>query len=296
MTNITAIGMGSMGSALVAAYLSASFKVTIWNRSADRPSVQEAIQAGATLKQDISAAISQPSDAIIICVLDYDAIYTLLARLPAGSLQGKTVVNLTNGTPKQAEAMAVWMKDQDVAAYVDGAVMVTPTMVQSPHSLLIYSGESQAVFDNLASVLSPLGKALYFGEQASAAAAVDIAALSGMYGMFLGGILGMRLLQKMGAEATPATEQITAPVVAALSGHLVKMAREMDAKDWLQGRENPLRMQLAGVNNIREALGDAEIDDGGLFGALGGLFSSALERYGEDAGVAAAAQFADKKT
>lgn len=294
MTKITAIGMGSMGSALVTAYLTHSVKVTIWNRSSDRPSVQAAIQAGAKFEQDISNAISQPSDAIIFCVLDYDAIYDLLRPLPAGSLNGKTVINLTNGTPKQAEAMNSWMKTQGISVYIDGAVMVTPRMVQTPHSLLVYSGESQDVFDSLSHAVKPLGKALYFGDQVSAAAAVDLAALSAMYGMFLGGVLGMRLLRENGAQASPGTQQVTAPILAALAGLLVKMARDMDAQDWVQGRENPLRMQLAGVNNMREALGDVGLD-AAMFDTLGKMFESALEKYGEDASVAAAAQFVDKK-
>lgn len=44
-------------------------------------------------------------------------------------LSGKTIVNLTNGTPKQAIEMSQWIKYRGAAHYFDGAVLVTLQMV-----------------------------------------------------------------------------------------------------------------------------------------------------------------------
>src|SRR5690349_4911286 len=114
---ITLIGIGNMGAALANAFLKAGIKVTAWNRSANRANVKLVVDNGAQYKADVTSAIS-PSDVIVICVLDYAAVYELLKPLDAVIvLGGKTVINLTNGTPKQARELDSWFRKRGVTRY-----------------------------------------------------------------------------------------------------------------------------------------------------------------------------------
>lgn len=270
-----------MGSALATAFLRASTRLTIWNRTDSRPSINTAIESGATFQPEIKTAI-QSSDIILFCVVDYGAIYDLLGSSP--TLSGKTIINLTNGTPKQAEEMDTFMKGHRASTYIDGAVMVTPEMVHTPYSLLVYSGEG---FESISQVVAPLGRSINFGEKVESAATVDLAALAAMYGMFLGSFIGMNLLKKAGLPALPATEQVTAPIAAALTSALVRTARKIDEEDWLGGSANPLAMQQAGVCNMLEACRDAGVD-GSMFEVVDKMIGWALREHGSDASFAAA--------
>ena len=156
--------------------MAAGRQVTVWNRTPGRAPDLDVHEA-ATIEEAVEA-----SQLVVVCVLNYEATY---AVLPKGSLTGRTVVQLTTGTPRQAREMATWAADHGVS-YVDGGVMATPPLVGRPGSLVFYSGTKDAF---LASepVLTELGEARFVGEDPGRAALYDLALLSAMYGMF-GGI------------------------------------------------------------------------------------------------------------
>jgi hypothetical protein len=75
-------------------------------------------------------------------VLDYDTISDLLKHTGL-NLNHKVVINLTNGTPKQARTMDQYMRETvDVRAYFDGAVMTTPVLLATEASFIYLSGET----------------------------------------------------------------------------------------------------------------------------------------------------------
>ncbi|KAJ6786389.1 hypothetical protein PWT90_10027 [Aphanocladium album] len=292
--NVSVFGIGNMGAALAKALLNAGFKLTIWNRTADRPQVKSLVEAGATYEGDLRAAIRQSDGLVLFCVVDYNAMYKLLESAPADAiLAGKTVVNVTNGTPKQAVAMQSWIKARGAAHYLDGSVLVTPEMVATPHALLVYSGEDRAVFDARARpVVEALGAPLYLGGEVDAAAAQDIAMLAAMYGLLHGAFIGFGILQRsgrsenQGADAegekkkkkiAPGTEQVTTPIMAALASLLTRMAKTIDAQNWSDNGGNPLGMMLAGLDNITEAARDVSVNADGL-----AVFADAVRKAAAD--------------
>lgn len=293
MARITVLGLGSMGSSLANAMLRSGVHLTIWNRSAERATVKSLVDSGASFQPDVANAIAATADAIIICVVDYHAIYNILEDSASRSaIAGKTIINLTNGTPKQAREMDTWLKSHGVTAYFDGAVMVTPSMVHTAHSLLIFSGETQDSFDSISELVSPLGRALYFGSQVDAAATLDLAALAGMYGMFLGTLTGIRLLNRRGMKTLPGTEQVTVPLLGALAPLLAQKAKKIDEQRWIGSGENPLEMQIAAVQNITRACEEEGVD-GSALRVMGNLMSSAIGEFGKDADLSAASLFLD---
>ncbi|MFC7645825.1 NAD(P)-binding domain-containing protein [Streptosporangium lutulentum] len=101
---VTVIGLGSMGSALATALLDRGHPTTVWNRTAHRA---EALAArGARPAADPGEAVTA-SPLIVACVLDYEALHGVLEPV-GGSLEGRTLVNLTSGSPEQARETAAW--------------------------------------------------------------------------------------------------------------------------------------------------------------------------------------------
>ncbi|KAF5708437.1 oxidoreductase [Fusarium mundagurra] len=243
--SLTLLGLGNMGSALVQALLKASNKVTIWNRTRDRPQVRAAVEAGAILEADVQGAISR-NNTIIICLLDYPSINTSLADIQTPALEGKTIVNLTNGTPKQAREMADWATSHSVKHYFDGAVMAAPQMIGGPQSFFVVSGESPEAFKPIASFLEPLGKPEYLGTAIDAAARYDLAALSSMYGMFSGMFVAMALLKKGHEKLEPVVSGSLNPFLGALIPYNGLIARSWDDKAWDDNLGSPIGMQIMG--------------------------------------------------
>lgn len=279
---LTFLGVGNMGLAAILTLLKAGFPTTIWNRTLSRPQVITATTAGATLSQDIASAVSS-NDTILICLLDYPSI---LASLSAVSLTGKTIVNLTNGTPKQALAMQNWAKAKGARHYLDGAIMVTPQMVGGPQSFLVVSGEDEDAFTAVQDVLLKLGTAQFLGSDTTAAARLDLATLATMYGMFAGGLVGMGLLKRgpgSGKMAGVIKEGI-APFLTALVPYLGVIAEAWDEERWGDNLGNPLGMQLEGIKNIIAGCEDEGVDPA-LLGALARVMERAVDEFGGDVGL-----------
>ncbi|UNI16853.1 3-hydroxyisobutyrate dehydrogenase [Purpureocillium takamizusanense] len=313
MSRILSLGIGNMGAALARTLLASnpSSPLTIWNRTADRPLVKALTAAGAHFQGDVAAAIAA-SDIILICVLDYDTIYSALSPLADSSsvLAGKTIVNLTNGTPRQAAAAQAWFRERGVARYFDGAVMVTPQLVGTPHAFLLFSGETEAAFrSRVASPLASVGKALYTGEDVASAATEDVAALAAMYGMFSGAFIGMGLVKRQLARAaaadtkkegssgsaanvkvTPSVESVMIPMLTALVPYVALIAKAVDEEAWDDDMGNPLGMQLAGVRNILQACKDEGVN-GGALETLAGLMQKVVDDRGGAGGVPEVARF-----
>ncbi|KAJ0302467.1 hypothetical protein COL5a_001409 [Colletotrichum fioriniae] len=201
-TDITLIGVGNIGAAMVKVWLKAGLAVTLWNRNPQRPSLKELVEQGAVLETDIRSAIRN-SNEVVLCVSIYDNIMDVLGRaLPlGGGERSVSVINIITGTPKEARDMASFLKKNGITAYFDGAIMVTPALVGTEHASMFFSGENDAKFSEVSPrYLEPLGKVHYISEDSGAASLWDLAALAALYGTFTGGIVALNLLKRQKPE------------------------------------------------------------------------------------------------
>ncbi|KAK4033355.1 come operon protein 4 [Parachaetomium inaequale] len=280
MTTVTSIGIGNMGAALAATLLASPNPpaLTIWNRTADRPLVKSLITQGAHFEPSLAAAIAR-STTLLICLLDYPSLTSALTTLSSTTpnpLAGKTIINVTNGTPNQARAMESHLKSLGAAAYFDGGIMVTPQLVGTPASFVILSGETEALFhSSIAGLLKPIGAVQYVSPEVGAASLYDVAALTAMYGMFMGAFTGIALLKKqrlrqVGGEdgekvlAKPATDAVMMPVLKALVPYVSLLAECVDKEDWMNDLGNPLAMQAAAGKNILQTCEEEGVDGAGV--------------------------------
>ncbi|WP_086827116.1 NAD(P)-dependent oxidoreductase [Allokutzneria sp. NRRL B-24872] len=230
---VSLIGLGAMGSALAAAFLKAGHRTTVWNRTAAK--ADDLVSNGAARAATVADAITA-SPLVIICVLDYPTLHDVLGGAD-DALEGRTVVNLTNGTPEQARATADKASGFD---YVDGGIMAVPVMIGEPGSLVLYSG-SRAAFDRYAPVLEVLGAAQYVGEDAGLASLYDLALLSAMYGQSAGVSHALALV---GPEHSEALSALLPPWLSATAGLPASDADDSDS---------PSDMQAVAIANIADA-------------------------------------------
>ncbi|MFD8385081.1 NAD(P)-dependent oxidoreductase [Streptomyces sp. NPDC059679] len=262
---VTVIGLGSMGSALAAALLDRGHPTTVWNRSADkaRPLADRGARPAATPGEAVAA-----SPLIVACVLDYEALHTVLDPI-ADTLAGKVLVNLTSGSPEQAQEMAVWARSHG-ADYLDGAIMTTPPGVGSPEMMFLYSGP-HAVLEAHRPTLAALGDPLYLSDDPGIASLYDAALLGLMWSTMAGWLHGTALV---GAEKTPATAftPIALRWLTAVAGFLTTYAPQVDAGRY-PGDDATIDVQIAAIEHLLHAAASRGVDN-----ALPELLKSTMEQ------------------
>ena len=182
MSDITVIGLGKMGSALAHAIHGAGIDLTVWNRSPEK--LQPFVKSGVPAARDIASAIDA-SPVVLICVDSYAVTNAMLSSDKVQSLlNGRTIVQLSTGTPKEAREASALMAARG-ANYLDGAILASPAGIGTNAAEILLSGD-QLAYDQAGDMLSCLGGTVrYLGPNIGAAAALDLAWLCISYGQFI---------------------------------------------------------------------------------------------------------------
>lgn len=198
MSDVTVIGLGSMGAALARALIKGGRAVTVWNRTASR--AEPLAAAGAKVVGSVANAIAA-SPVTIVCIDTYASAHALLDT-PEGraALDGKTIVQLTTGTPQEARASEPWFTERG-AAYLDGAIMGYPEHIGTSEGLILFAGVEGA-YERCKGELSLLGgHQRYLGPKIGAAAALDFALLTRELGSIIGALHGANICKAEGIGA-----------------------------------------------------------------------------------------------
>ncbi|MEV5595711.1 NAD(P)-binding domain-containing protein [Streptomyces sp. NPDC052496] len=267
---VTVLGLGSMGSALAAALLAKGHPTTVWNRSAHK--AEALAERGAAVAATPAEAVAA-GPLVLACVLDHPALHTVLDPV-AGSLAGKTLVNLTSGSPEQAVEAAAWARSHG-AGYLDGAIMTTPPGVGSPEVMFLYSGAREA-FDTHRATLTALGDPLHLGTDPGLASLYDAGLLGLMWATLTGWLHGTALV---GTEGTPATAFTPVAIRWLHTVHtfLATYAPQVDAGHY-PGDDATVDVQIAAIDHLLHAAAARGIDN-----ALPELLKATMERA-RDAG------------
>lgn len=239
--NISIIGLGLMGSALAGALLDAGHRVTVWNRSAGKA---DPLVARGAVRAATAAEAAGASPLVIVCVLDYAAAHQALDGAP---LDGRVVLNLTNGRPAEARRTAAWVESQG-GTYLDGGIMAVPQMIGQPGALILYSG-SRAAFERHEQALSALAAPRFLGEEPGLAALHDLAMLTGMYGQIGGFLQAAALVRSEGLPVAEFTEELLVPWLHAMAALLPRWAEEIEARYYATDVSN-LEINQVGLENL----------------------------------------------
>ena len=155
----------------------------MWNRTAAK---SEALAtAGATVATSVSkaAAVAQ---VIVVCVINHDASVSLLQTDEvASALRGRLLVQLSTVTAEESRDMGRWAEENGIA-YLDGAVLASPSHIRAnAGEPIVYSGP-RALFDANANVLTAMGgNPIFVGEVIGGAPTFDKTIYANYYGSML---------------------------------------------------------------------------------------------------------------
>ncbi|WP_216205313.1 NAD(P)-dependent oxidoreductase [Amycolatopsis aidingensis] len=239
---VTVLGLGAMGTALAETLLAAGHPTAVWNRSPAKAEVLA--EKGATPAGTAAEAIGA-SELVLVCLLDEASVREVLHPVGA-ALAGRTVANLTNGTPGQARKLAGRVREQG-ADYLDGGIMAVPPMIGTPQAFILYSG-SRAAFDRHRQALDLLADSRFVGTEPGLAAVYDLALLGGMYGMTMGVLHAFALVRSAGVEPG-AFAPLLNEWLGSMSGFVQETAGRVGTGDYATGVVSNLGMQSAGFGN-----------------------------------------------
>ncbi|MER7111301.1 NAD(P)-dependent oxidoreductase [Streptomyces sp. NPDC000229] len=262
---VSVLGLGMMGAALAAALLKAGHPVTVWNRS---PAKSGPLVAQGALPAGTPADAVTASPLVVLCLLTNDNVQEVLDTL-GDTVSGRTLVNLTNGTPAQARELAAWAAEHG-AQYIDGGIMAVPQMIAGPDAYVFYSGDEQA-FQAHQPTLAAFGGTRWTGTDPGLAALYDLALLTGMYGMVIGVLQAFALIRTENIPASDFSEPLVAWIQAMLTG----------APEWagaIDSGEHLTEVSSIAVNRAAFPNFLATYRDQGISGELFEPFQALLDR------------------
>ncbi|MCG6903816.1 MAG: NAD(P)-binding domain-containing protein [Rhodobacter sp.] len=200
MTEVSVIGLGAMGTALAMALVGADRELTVWNRTPEK--MRPLVAAGARQATSFDDAVAA-SPKVIVCLPGYSATSELfLDKDTQALLAGRTVVQLSTASPKEAVDAEKWFAERN-ASFLAGAILCWPGNIGTESGKIVVAGHQKA-FEDCGSELRALAGGLrYLGPNIRAPSTVDLAFLSRTLGIIFGSIHGALVCE---AEGVPVSE------------------------------------------------------------------------------------------
>lgn len=255
MTDVTFIGLGFMGAALVKTAQEAGYDITIWNRTASK--ADELVKMGASYVPNIEEAIAA-SPITIVCLGSYKISVDLLKMDECmRALNGKTVIQLTSGAGRDASAMNKWIMAAG-ARFVAGGIEAYPEGIGTKDSMFIVAGDEQGYkqAENLLRTLAPILH--YMGEDPARAGAMYGAMLAGSFGFIFGVMHAVAICEATGISVKQYLD-IVSPVFKTDIDLVTEMS-EKCADDNLQETEASLGVWNETLGSIVQTMKDNKLN------------------------------------
>jgi 3-hydroxyisobutyrate dehydrogenase-like beta-hydroxyacid dehydrogenase len=167
-----------MGSAMARALLVAGRRVTVWNRTTER--AQTLAADGAEVRTSADEALTAAPLAIL-CLGSTDDVRNVLGTVAPERLAGRTIFNVTTGTPQDARSMRDWAQTSGVG-YLDAAIAAYPEQIGTQDARILVAGDEGLWNAHRHAVCDLAGSSSHVGADHGAANAID-AALTGAFYM-----------------------------------------------------------------------------------------------------------------
>ncbi|MFY0574628.1 NAD(P)-dependent oxidoreductase [Cystobacter fuscus] len=252
-TKIAVIGTGLMGSALARAFAAAGHDVAVWNRTSSKA---KAVGGGTTAVEELREAVSG-RELVVVSLSNYAARFELFSsKGVASALAGKTLVQLTSGSPADARAGLEWAKANGVD-YLDAAILAYPGFVATEYATVFYAG-SRSVFDRHLDTLQAIAKkSVYVDEKIGSAATLDCAILEAYYGSSLAFLHAAAMCKAEGLD--PKTFFSHKESFLGLVSVTADAARGMIENNDFSGDQCSLNTHVAAIEHIVRLSQDARI-------------------------------------
>lgn len=265
MTDVSIIGLGVMGAAIARVLHGAGFEIAVWNRSMEK--AKPFAEIGAVVASDPCFAI-KASLYTIICIDGYETALEVLDNdCVQDALPGRTIIQLSTGTPQEAADLCTWVISHG-GNYLDGAIMVYPQKLGAKDAQVLISGPED-VYSGSRHILSVLGGELrYLGENVRAVATLDLALLSRLTAHNIGTIYGAHICEAEGISV----ELFSSLLPESDHGYTLAKAIALD--------ENTVARIGSSVNILLATLGllQRQASDAGIKGEIPNFFYDLVER------------------
>ncbi len=260
MENVSVIGCGFMGSAMIQTLAKNNIPVTIWNRTPEK--ARALAQPGVTVAESFSDAFdASPVIMFVIADMDYSVTHSLLESKKEG-LEGKMVVQFSSGGGEGAQNLKSFVESSG-GRYLDGVISVEPKEVGNPDSAFFYAGHA-SVLERIRPVLQVFGEKISFvGDDLNKLSMVEFAIgiLTGLNDMALFYVHEMFQRQNIPLELLGTV--LNHSVIPFLSGK----AKSLD----LEKAYLTVNVMAEGSKAMSEVMGSMSIDTS-LFDAMAKIF------------------------
>ncbi|MCE9668639.1 NAD(P)-binding domain-containing protein [Myxococcus stipitatus] len=252
-TKLAVVGCGLMGSALARAFAAAGHEVAVWNRTAGKA---RAVGGGTVAFEDLRQAVAG-RELVVVSLSNYAAWAELCASGDvASALSGKTLVQLTSGSPADARGGLEWARANGVD-YLDAAILAYPAFVATDYATVFYAG-SRAVFDRHHDTLQALARnSVFVDEKIGSAATLDCAILEAYYGGSLAVLHAAAMCKAEGLDPKAFFAQKNAFL--GLISVTADAAGDMISRDTFSGDQCSLDTHVAAIEHIVRLSADARI-------------------------------------
>ena len=190
MSDVSVIGTGVMGSALVQAFAASGAEVTVWNRTREKA---EALTDSRVHRAESVAQTLLSSPLTIVSVSDQELSRTIVQEAGA-DLDGRVVASTSFVTPDQARDFAAVVSAAG-GSYLDLSIPAYPTQVRSHAGVFLLSGDRGA-YEAHRERFERIGRVTTFVDEAPGAAYVsEMAVLLAYLPMAVGLLQGLRICE-----------------------------------------------------------------------------------------------------
>jgi 3-hydroxyisobutyrate dehydrogenase-like beta-hydroxyacid dehydrogenase len=247
MQEVSILGLGAMGITIAELFIQQGARVTVWNRS--RAKADPLIARGAVVATDAAAAV-RASPVSVMCVSNHAAVQSILdAPGVAAAFTGRTLIQFTTISPGEARDTHAWAQRHG-GQLLAGAIQAAPSQMGKPDTPILISG-GEPVFQASRPLLEVLaGQLTYLGPAPDAAATMDLATLSYVYGATVGFLHGALIAEAEGFDVAAYGTIVRgiAPSFGAFFEHEARVIRSGD----FTISESPLRISVDATARLLE--------------------------------------------
>lgn len=274
MSDVSVIGTGAMGSALVEALAASGAEVTVWNRTKQKaeelsgPRIHPAGSVGEALAL---------GPLTIVSVSDHELGRKLVEEAGV-ELDGNAVASTSFVTPDQAQAYATTVGAAG-GRYLDLSIPAYPSEVRSGAGVFLISGDP-AAYEVHRERFERIGQVSYVGDSPAIAHIGEMAVLLGYLPMAVGLLQGRRICEQHGLSLEWFRNAVVELYPFQIRSLLEKITKTADAPT--AKVEASVEIWAEGAAEYAGYLRELGLD-AGMYDALRRLFTAASEAgHGDD--------------
>jgi len=274
MADVSVIGTGAMGSALVEVLAASGAEVAVWNRTRGKA---EALAGPGVRVADSVADVLASSSLTIVSVSDHQLARNLVEDAGQG-MGGEVVASTSFATPEQARAFDTALSASGIR-YLDLAIPGYPSEVRSGDGTFFVSGDRTA-YETQREWFERIGRTSFVDEAPGAAFTSEMAVVLAYLPMAVSLLQGLRICEAQNLSV----ESFREMALELYPSHIRRLCERVSAQPDPAARdvEASINVWARGAEEYLTYLRDMGHDTG-MYEALHRLFSAASEAgHGED--------------